>query len=98
MRNAFHNTTEIEGEELKQAQKIASGQDQEVLRIYRNLRQPMSAEVVHSMYSIGKKRNVPLTSIRRAISNLTKAGYLEKTDETETSQYGRTVHKWRVRR
>lgn len=37
----------------------------------------------------------PLTSTRRAISNLTKAGILEKTDHTVEGRYGKPEHCWK---
>ena len=39
----------------------------------------------------------PLTSIRRAMTNLTKAGYLEKTPVYAMGPYLRKVHTWRLR-
>jgi len=39
----------------------------------------------------------PLTSIRRAISDLTKEGYLVKTDRMVKGIYGEPNHIWRVK-
>ena len=45
---------------------------------------------------LGKKINehyqVPLSSIRRGISNLKKQGYLKKTNETKIGIYGKPEH------
>lgn len=38
---------------------------------------------------------VPLTSIRRAITNLTSEGVLEKTGLMKECQYGKFVHTWK---
>tara|TARA_R110001606_G_C14842933_1_gene585995 strand:- start:116 stop:424 length:309 start_codon:yes stop_codon:yes gene_type:complete len=38
--------------------------------------------------------NVPITSIRRAITQLTKKGILVKTDYTKTSEWGKPEHCW----
>lgn len=38
----------------------------------------------------------PLTSARRAITNLTAKGLLEKTDERASGLFGRPVHLWRL--
>ena len=39
---------------------------------------------------------VPLTSIRRALTNLTNAGELVKTDKQMKGMYGRPEHQWRL--
>lgn len=40
----------------------------------------------------------PLTSTRRAITNLTTRGELEKTPQMVQGTYGKMVHTWRLRR
>jgi hypothetical protein len=44
------------------------------------------------------RRETPLTSVRRAITNLTDAGELEKTDFMKSSSFGKMVHTWELRR
>jgi hypothetical protein len=39
----------------------------------------------------------PITSSRRAITNLTNAKALTKTSEQITGNYGKPVYKWRLR-
>lgn len=39
--------------------------------------------------------NWPITSIRRAITNLTDEDYLEKTDNLSEGAYGKPEHLWR---
>ncbi len=38
---------------------------------------------------------VPITSVRRGFSNLTKEGYLEKTNEVEQGEMKVNIHKWK---
>jgi hypothetical protein len=38
----------------------------------------------------------PLTSVRRAITNLTEQGVLEKTGRMVQGTYGKQVHMWRL--
>jgi hypothetical protein len=38
----------------------------------------------------------PLTSVRRAITNLTEQGVLEKTDRMVMGSFGKQVHSWRL--
>jgi len=39
----------------------------------------------------------PITSIRRAITTLTKAGKLRKTKELQRGNYGKMTHCWIIR-
>lgn len=40
--------------------------------------------------------DAPLTSARRAITNLTAAGYLVQTDRSTVGRYGRPVGTWQL--
>ena len=40
--------------------------------------------------------NSPITSIRRAMTNLTQAKLLIKTDHMVLGQYGKPVHTWKL--
>lgn len=50
-------------------------------------------EEIHSQVF---SQTIPLTSVRRGISELTAAGKLEKTDETRKGYYGCKSHVWRL--
>ena len=70
----------------------------------------LSASEVHRMYNsfpievlnriLNKKLSehykVPLTSIRRGMSNLTKEGYLIKTNDTQSGRYGKQEHFYKL--
>lgn len=47
-------------------------------------------------HQIPMPSGTPLTSVRRAITNLTEAGVLEKTDRMVAGTYGKQVHCWRL--
>ena len=69
----YFNTNNESGEELKQSRRNASTQEQEVMEIFfAELRALTPSEVLSKI-----KNNYPLTSIRRAITNLTKGGFLK---------------------
>tara|TARA_Y100000356_G_scaffold123877_1_gene119273 strand:+ start:25 stop:336 length:312 start_codon:yes stop_codon:yes gene_type:complete len=44
----------------------------------------------------GYGRNIPITSVRRAISDLTRNGELVKTDKQVMGIYGRKEYVWRI--
>ncbi len=50
--------------------------------------QLLSTDKIHQL--------TPLTSIRRAISNLQRAGYLEKENETRMGMYGKNEHYYKL--
>lgn len=91
----FHNTTRLSGAELREAVLAAEKQDDAVLAIFRNARGPLSpSDVWGQVQQAGKAW--PLTSIRRAITNLTDDGALARLDLQKPGIYGKPEHLWSV--
>ena len=89
--NSFHNTTNLAGAQLELAEVKAASQEDVVLSFcmkHRNML--VTPEIVHASVL----QNAPLTSVRRAMSNLTRAGKLKKTEAMVKGQYGARVHCW----
>jgi len=95
MTEKFYNTINESGEELDKSKKQVSKQETEVLKFFQN-----NPNLGHSPSMIHKVilRDCPLTSIRRAITNLTDAGHLIKTDIKVPGIYGKKEHLWRLYR
>ena len=79
----YYNTTNQGGKQLKLNWDKAINQKQKVLGVF--LLTPTAHycpdDVLMVLKELNKKdNNAPITSIRRAISDLTKDGYLVKTD------------------
>lgn len=92
----FHNTTGETGETLKTSEEKAKTQDEAVLEFFqKNPDYYLSPDDVHKALCV-PLNNPPLTSIRRAISNLTKAGKLIKTNHTSIGRYKKQVLTWRL--
>ncbi len=90
----FHNTTELQGEELKQRQLRAGGQNRKVLSFF----QSHSYEN-YSPFEVWKAlgvNNQPITSIRRAISDLTAMGYLSRLDGKEGRSFVQRPGEYRI--
>lgn len=51
---------------------------------------------VHKLYEQGTGSNTPLTSIRRAITNLCKRGKLYMTDVQSPGIYGKPEYVWKI--
>ena len=76
---SFHNSTKEAADQLELFEKTANRQEIVILSLFkRNPR--MTASECFRMYP---DRNVPLTSIRRGITNLTKSGSLIKLDGSQ---------------
>ena len=90
---SFYNTTHETGETLKESHRMAKTQEGRILNYFLTLGTPLSPSRVLD----GMNLNCPLTSIRRAITNLTLARKLIKTDEYSVGMYGKREHLWRLR-
>ncbi len=88
---SFHNSIPLEGEELKKANQDANNQEREIVRFLQ--RNPGKYFAPHQLEEHFDKW--PLTSIRRALSNLTKKGILMKSLKPEImGSYGKPVNGW----
>jgi len=89
----YYNTNELEGEALKKANQNTAGQEAIVLEFFERLpSMRFSPERIHKAVL----PHVPLTSVRRAITNLTKKGLLRKTKQMTLGDYGTQVHTWQL--
>jgi hypothetical protein len=92
----FHNTTHERGPELEKAVVTALKQEEKVSAIFRLAGRALTPSEVHAW---GVKKNHEtwlLTSVRRAISNLTDAGVLWRTHEKKRGPYKRNEYLWRL--
>lgn len=92
---AYHNTTQMTGAALLEAVRAARNQDEAVLAIFERAGRPLTPSDVWRMTSDAGHR-WPLTSIRRAITNLTTDERLVRLDFQRTGVYGRPEHLWAV--
>ena len=90
---SYYNTTFEEKQEL--VRSIAKNKKQEELVYYL-----FTTEVNYSPEMIVKlcreyyDREYPITSVRRALSDLTKKGLLKKTNKMVMGLHGKKVHTW----
>lgn len=98
---AYHNTVPETGKQLAENTAKAIIQDKVILNIFITTTNKYgnfltSPEMIWNAYKIISFNNVPLTSIRRAFSNLQKRGLIEKTGEKVEGMYGRKINLWRL--
>lgn len=94
--HSFHNTISLKGNELKQAEVKARAQEDYVLE-YFDATVQLTAENVHYglKFEGAISPNTPLTSIRRAITNLCNRGKIEKLNEMRMGSMGKPIHLYR---
>lgn len=90
----FFITTRLNPTQLGDAIARATGQDEEVVALFR-LHRTLTPSRCHALYvaATGKGR-VPLTSIRRSVSVLTRLRVLRKTDAVVEGPWGQPEHLW----
>ena len=90
----YHNTTESTQPELKKYREKAKSQEERLLDF---LKQEHCRRVNPSAALKWVFNNaVPITSVRRALTNLTDAGHLVKTDKQVEGPYGRPEFIWEL--
>ena len=100
---SYHNTVKLSGRELEIAREDCKKDEMEILEFFlKELSNLSPCDVWVQLYqghmtqNQGKK---PITSVRRAITDLTDKGYLEKgTEEQQKIGYfGRKVNTWHLK-
>ena len=91
MSKEYYNTLNESVPEVKASKAKAAKQKDEIFAIYRHTLRPMTPAEIWDGYGF-KNNNVPLTSIRRAITNLESEGLLKKTDIQKPGVYGKMNH------
>ena len=93
--DSFYNTINLAGKELDDAQRAALTQEQIILRWF--VRQGVDYQCGPSkVHDIVFDKETPLTSVRRAMTSLTRRGDLVKSNALIMGTYGKPEHLWNV--
>jgi predicted ArsR family transcriptional regulator len=87
----YFNTTGQSGDTLKEYKFKAESQEVRILGHFKRAGKQSPSQVWLALLGIG-----PLTSVRRAITNLQDAGTLTKTDLQRKGMYGRPEGIWEL--
>jgi hypothetical protein len=93
MQYDFFNTNQTPEAVLPERRKAAITQQDIILEIYQRMKKATPSRI-HGIYQ--NYRKAPITSIRRAITNLTSEGHLIKTKETAPGPYGQPEHFYKL--
>ena len=89
---AFYQTIDQVGSALKESNKKASKQEDLIYSLFVKCNQPLSPSMVLSQSGM----NCPITSIIRAMTDLTNSGRIVKTDRQVRGMYGKAEHLWEL--
>ena len=95
---SYHNTTNVSGDQLNRYEDAALSQEELLLAYFEDAYNSgghymLLTPTLALMLVFSKK--VPITSVRRALSNLTRDGKLRMSGQTK-GPYGRPEHYWRL--
>jgi len=91
----FYNTISLEARELQKAEQQAKSQDQKILQFFIQ----KGYEYACAPSAVRRRLfcdTVPLTSVRRAMTTLTKNGDLVKLNAKIIGPYGKPEHIWAI--
>tara|TARA_R110000803_G_scaffold192272_1_gene255075 strand:- start:1408 stop:1683 length:276 start_codon:yes stop_codon:yes gene_type:complete len=89
---SYYNTTNLTGSELSKAISVAKSQAEKIKTLFRLTQKELTPFDVLAFFS----EQTPVTSIRRAMTNLTNDGYLVQTENTKVEKYGKINYKWKL--
>lgn len=92
----FYNITEENEKTIKWFAKVTKTQDEKILIFFKT--HPSQKYTPEEVFArVFGRTKVPLTSIRRSMTNLTKKDCLVKTCEKKISSYGRPAYMWKLK-
>ena len=90
---SYYNTNNERGETLTRSRRRVNVQEREIIAVF-NGRPGRKMTPFDVQDDVG--HHVPITSIRRAITNLTTKGTLTKCDIMKAGRYGKMNHCWEL--
>ena len=86
----FYNTINEVSSVLVTSHTNTRTQEAIILDCFKSAQEPLSPSMVHFL----TKLKCPITSIRRAMTDLSKAGKLNKTPKYTIGKFGKKEHLW----
>jgi len=88
---SYYNTTNLADSALSEAERQAMTQEEAILAFF-----AAHPEKQFTPFEVQEHAlpGATITSVRRAITNLTDEGRLEKTDQTRMERYGKVNYLW----
>lgn len=96
MTNLYYNTNHETGPVLAESRKKVASQEEQILQYFINHPNIVASPSEVDEYFTTYLFNWPITSIRRAMTNLTIKDKLVKTDKMVMGPYKKREHLWRL--
>jgi len=94
---AYFNTTGESGDQLKLFVKNAKHQDERILAFLRKHPNKRYTPEALRIWVFGEDTRVPITSVRRSLTNLKNKNLVVKSDTADgIGEYGKKVYTWRA--
>lgn len=90
----FYNTIHETGKALETSKEKAKSQDQRITTYFKSNTEVLLTPSEVRGYVFGN--SIPVTSVRRSMTNLTKSGILEKTSLMRKGDYNKMSHCWKL--
>ena len=91
---SYYNTTNEKGDDLKKSHEKSRTQEEKIYSFFLTYGLPLSPSMILDKLNL----ECPITSVRRAVTNLTLDNKILKTDDYVNGLYGKKEHLWRLKR
>ena len=92
---SYYNTNNETGDTLTRSRSTVNNQEEDIIAVFTS-RPGRKMTPFDIQDDVG--HHVPITSIRRAITDLTEKGLLSKSDVMKLGRYGKMNHCWELSR
>jgi hypothetical protein len=89
----YHNTNKETGQTLATSNKKAKDQEEIIMSFMQHRKKASPEEIWMAAFDTNA---VPLTSVRRGVTNLTNKGKLVKTEQQIMGMYGKMISIWEI--
>lgn len=91
--NSYHNTNNESGEVLQKSEKVANSQEELISSLFISF---PDKDFTPDEVKDELKILAPITSVRRAITNLTNRNILYKTSSQRLGKYNKMTSTWKI--
>lgn len=92
----YYNTNNEVGSILQESRKKTETQEKRIETILSDVNAVLTPDHIQWLYFQEYKVDIPITSVRRALTDLTAKGIAIKTDIMLKGRYNKKTHTWRI--
>ena len=92
----YYNTNNETGDVLRSSIESSNKQEEVIMAIFNHYKKNLSPDEIQGILVDNLETTYPITSIRRAMTNLTNDGKLKKTNIMRKGVWGKMTHTWKL--